>query len=117
MVFQILTSVAVGVTNYIAADYGDSVVAAIGIEARVIALGTMAVFGFLKGFQPFVGYNYGAGRWNRVEQAKKFALKLTGCFCALVAVGIISFSSNIIKMFNNGSELDGLFIKYSIVFW
>jgi len=105
MVFQILTSVAVGVTNYIAAGYGDSVVAAIGIEARVIALGTMAIFGFLKGFQPFVGYNYGAQRWDRVEDAKKFALKLTSSFCLLVAVGIVVFSSNIVGMFNKSDAL------------
>ncbi len=100
LAFQILTSVAVGITNFIAADYGDSVVAAIGIEARVIALGTMAVFGFLKGFQPFVGYNYGAKNWTRVEEAKKFALRLTSCFCILVAAGLIAFSSNIVELFN-----------------
>lgn len=105
MVFQILTSVAVGITNFVAADYGDSVVAAIGIEARVIALGTMAVFGFLKGFQPFVGYNYGAGRGDRVEQAKKFALKLTSCFCILAAGGIICFSSNIIEIFSKNDSV------------
>ncbi len=105
MVFQILTSVAVGVTNYVAAGFGDSVVAAIGIEARVIALGTMAVFGFLKGFQPFVGYNYGNRSWDRVEQAKKFALKLTSCFCLLVAGGIIIFSSNIVEMFNKNDSM------------
>lgn len=105
LMFQILTSVAVGITNYVAADYGDSVVAAIGIEARVIALGTMAVFGFLKGFQPFVGYNYGAGRWDRVEKAKKFALKLTSCFCTLVAGGIIVFSNNIVAMFNKNDSM------------
>jgi len=105
MVFQILTSVAVGVTNYVAAGFGDSVVAAIGIEARVIALGTMAVFGFLKGFQPFVGYNYGDRNWDRVEQAKKFALKLTSCFCVLVAGGIITFSSNIVEMFNKNDSM------------
>ncbi|WP_081443066.1 MATE family efflux transporter [Lacrimispora saccharolytica] len=47
-----------------------------------------------------MGYNYGAGNWERVEQAKRFALKLTSGFCAFVTIEIIVFSRNIIELFS-----------------
>lgn len=49
-----------GLTNTAANSYGDSAVAAFGVVTRLIALGTYVVFGFMKGYQPIAGYNYGA---------------------------------------------------------
>ncbi|TCO68691.1 MATE family efflux transporter [Marinisporobacter balticus] len=100
MIFQILSSIALGSTNTIASAYGDSAVAAIGIASRIMSLGTMAIFGFLKGFQAFVGYNYGSGRMDRVEKSKNIALLWTTCFCAIVTVCILLFSKDIIYAFN-----------------
>lgn len=71
MVFQFLTSIALGINYTIASEYGDYVVAAMGIVSRIIALGTMIIFGFLKGVQAFIGYNYGAGKIERVKKSKE----------------------------------------------
>lgn len=60
LVFQILTSLSIMLVNQQAKGYGDSVVAGMGVVTRVISMGSLMVFGFLKGFQPIAGYSYGA---------------------------------------------------------
>lgn len=55
--------------------YGDAAVSAMGIVLRVVTLGTNVVFGFMKGYQPFVGYNYGAKNYKRTLDITKKAIK------------------------------------------
>lgn len=60
LVFQLLTSLSVALINLKARPYGDSVIAGMGAVTRIISMGSLMVFGFLKGFQPIAGYSYGA---------------------------------------------------------
>lgn len=52
LVYQVLCSVAMTITNHEASLYGDSAVAAFGIVNRIITLGMQMLTGFLKGYQP-----------------------------------------------------------------
>ena len=38
--------------------YGDSVIAGMGAVTRIVSMGSLMVFGFIKGFQPIAGYSY-----------------------------------------------------------
>lgn len=60
LVFQLLTSLSIALINRAASDYGDSVIAGMGAVTRITSMGTLVVFGFLKGFQPIAGFSYGA---------------------------------------------------------
>lgn len=60
LVFQLLTSLAIALVNDKAKGYGDSVIAAMGAITRIISVGSLMVFGFIKGFQPIAGYSYGS---------------------------------------------------------
>ncbi len=60
LVFQLLTSLSIALVNLRAGEYGDSVIAGMGIVTRIISMGSLMVFGFMKGFQPIAGYSYGA---------------------------------------------------------
>jgi Na+-driven multidrug efflux pump len=103
--FQLLTSVAIGLTNYKASMYGDDAIAAIGIVFRLMTIGLYVVFGYTKGFQPFVGYNYGARNIKRVEQAIQFSLRLTTIFCGTISIVFIIFNEQIIKLFIDNQEI------------
>ena len=50
LVFQLLTSLSITLINRAASDYGDSVIAGMGAVTRITSMGTLVVFGFLKGF-------------------------------------------------------------------
>lgn len=59
-VFQLLTSVSISLTNRAIKNYGDSAIAGIGAVTRLVSMGSLTIFGFIKGFQPIAGFSFGA---------------------------------------------------------
>lgn len=102
LVFQLLTSLAITLTNMKAAKYGDSVIAGMGAVTRIISLGSLIVFGFIKGFQPIAGYNYGAKNYERLQEAIKTAVIWTTVFCVIIGLVLILFPTAIISQFTKG---------------
>lgn len=105
LVYQLLTSAAMGLTNSIASNYGDSAVAAMGAVTRIMAIGMYIVFGYTKGFQPFAGYNYGAKQYDRLDESVKFSLKWSTIFCLCTSVLICIFAPSIISIFGNDTNM------------
>ena len=99
LLYQLLCSLAISLTNYKAKIYGESVVAGIGVANRILSLGSMMLTGFLKGYQPFVGYNFGAKKYDRARKATHLALKWSTAFCIIVCVGLIIFGKQFIGFF------------------
>ena len=52
-------------------DNGDMAIASYGIANRVIFVFIMVILGVTQGMQPFVGYNFGARRYDRVKETLK----------------------------------------------
>jgi putative MATE family efflux protein len=100
LIYQLLSSASMGLTNLAASSYGDSAVAAFGVIIRLMTLGTYAVFAFMKGFQPIVGYNYGAKNYDRMNEATKVSLKWSAVFCVIVAMILIIFPDQIVAGFS-----------------
>ena len=99
-VYQLLSSAAMGLSNTAASVYGDSVVAAVGVVTRLLTLGTYVVFGYMKGFQPVAGYNYGAKSYGRVQEATKVSLIWATVFCAVMAILMIVIPKQIVSLFS-----------------
>jgi len=102
LIFQLLTSLAITLTNMKAAKYGDSVIAGIGAVTRIISLGSLIVFGFIKGFQPIAGYNYGAKNYARLHEAIKTSVIWSTIFCVILGFILILFPTTIISQFTKG---------------
>jgi putative MATE family efflux protein len=100
LVYQLLSSAAMGLSNSAASLYGDSAVAAIGVVTRIMAIGTYVVFGFMKGFQPLAGYNYGAKNYDRLDETIKVALKWSTMFCAVFTFLLLIIPVPIISLFS-----------------
>lgn len=99
LVYQLLSSISMGMTSSAASAYGDSAVAAFGDAIRLMTLGTYVVFGFLKGFQPIVGYNYGAKNYDRVRKLVNTTLRWSTIFCVIVAAIMLIFPSQLMSIF------------------
>ncbi|MDC7126588.1 MAG: MATE family efflux transporter [Spirochaetales bacterium] len=99
LIFQLLTSLSLSLTNSLASSFGDSAIAALGVVTRIMALWSMSIFGFLKGFTPFAGFNYGAGKMDRVKEAIKTSVVWSTIFCFIVSAIMIIFSRQIISWF------------------
>lgn len=101
LVFQLLTSLSIAMTNAIASTYGDTAIAGMGVVTRVTAMGTLVVFGFLKGFQPIAGFSYGAKNFTRLREAIKIATLWSTVFCVIVGLFMTVFATPIISAFAN----------------
>ena len=99
LAFQLLTSLSITMINMQAKPYGDSVIAGMGAVTRMISLGSLMVFGFIKGFQPIAGYNYGAGNYERLHEAIRISVVWSTLFCAVFGLTMAVFSGPVISRF------------------
>ena len=90
-------------TNALAVKYGNPSVAAFGITYKLFCLEINAVFGFLKGYQPLAGYNYGAKDYDRVARFTREGIFITTAFCVVCNVLLMIFSPQAIHLFNQDS--------------
>lgn len=104
LTFQLLTSLSIALINRAANGYGDAVIAGMGAVTRVTSMGTLVVFGFLKGFQPIAGFSYGAKNFERLRQSIKVSIVWSSIFCVIAGLLMALFSTQIISQFANGNE-------------
>lgn len=104
LTFQILTSLSIALINRAANSYGDAVIAGMGAVTRITSMGTLVVFGFLKGFQPIAGFSYGAKKFDRLREAIKISTLWSTIFCVIVGLLMAVFSKQIISQFTTGNE-------------
>ena len=102
LVFQILTSVSISLINNAAGDYGDSAIAGMGVVTRLISMGSLSVFGFIKGFQPIAGYSYGAKKFDRLREAIKTSILWSTVFCVIFGLVLALFPAAIVSRFTKG---------------
>lgn len=103
LTFQLLTSLSIALINRAANGYGDAVIAGMGAVTRVTSMGTLVVFGFLKGFQPIAGFSYGAKKFDRLREAIKTSILWSTIFCVIVGLLMSLFSTQVISQFANGN--------------
>lgn len=102
LVFQLLTSLSITLVNRQAKEYGDSVIAGMGAVTRIISMGNLMVFGFIKGFQPIAGYSYGAKKYDRLHKAIRISVLWSTIFCVFFGLALALFSTAIISQFTQG---------------
>ncbi len=94
--------------------YGKEIpLAACGIVMKTNAILLSIIVGISQGVQPIIGFNFGAGKYNRVKQAYLLAIKWN---FAVSLVGFILFQffpRPIISMFGSG---DPLYFTFAIQF-
>ena len=103
LTFQVLTSVSIALINRAASNYGDAVIAGMGAVTRVTSMGTLVVFGFLKGFQPIAGFSYGAKKFDRLKEAIRTSTIWSTIFCVITGLFMAIFSTQIISAFTDGN--------------
>ena len=59
------------------------------------------MIGFGQGFQPVCGFNYGAGKYNRVKKAFWFSTRVTFIFLLFLSVTGIVFAKPLVEIFSD----------------
>jgi putative MATE family efflux protein len=96
---QGLLSLSTVFLNRAAGIYGDAVIAAIAIVNRIFLMAFSALIGWGQGFQPVCGFNYGAGRYDRVKKAFWFCVYTATAVLSVLGVVAFIFAPQIIAVF------------------
>ena len=93
-----------GVLHYGTEEGGKAAQAALGVVQKVFMLAFSMSLGIGQGYQPVLGYNYSAKRFDRVKSAYLFTLGFA--VCVMVAFGVVCgiFSTGVMQMFSLSSE-------------
>ena len=106
---------AIGFITSLMAVYGPQAVAAFGIASRMESLATIALLALSASIGPFVGQNWGAKKYNRVNRA----LQLSFLFCfiwgGLVAI-VLAFGGRwIASVFNTNPDVVEIAATYMML--
>ena len=85
--------------NDIAGNYSDSVLAGVGVCTKVMMFPFGIILGFGNGFQPVAGFNWGAKRFDRVEESYKFSSRVALIGSGAMAALLIVFAEPVIALF------------------
>jgi putative MATE family efflux protein len=100
-----LMTLATIVINNMAAGFGDLALAAVAVANKCMRLVGSAIMGFSQGYQPIVGYCWGAKKYDRVKKAffytSAFGLAISSVLGALLTV----FARQVIRVFSDDSGM------------
>ena len=85
--------------NSLAGQMSDSVLAGIGVTNKIMMFPFCIILGFGNGFQPVAGFNWGAKRYDRVEESYQFSSKMALIGSTIMAVLIAVFCKPLIQIF------------------
>ena len=114
---QILASLCTVLLNWAVKPY-DGALAALGVVQKVFMLAFSISLGIGQGYQPVLGYNYSAKRFDRVRTAYLFTLTFSASLMLVFAVVCFILAPNIMRGFlqsDNAIEIGTLALRLQCV--
>ncbi len=102
---MIILNAAIKEQAAIAFGFGDDAVSAMTIVNKIMQFAVSALIGFGQGFQPVCGFNYGAGRKDRVTGAFRFCIRIGFVFLLVMSVLGCIFAYDIVFFFKHSPEV------------
>ncbi len=98
-------SISTIVINNLAGGFGDAALAAVSVANKSMRLVASAVMGFGQGFQPIVGYCWGAKNYHRVKQAYYITTLIGLVLCVILGLALGIFAEDAITVFSDDVEV------------
>ena len=100
-----LNSISTVVLNAQAKPFGDIAIAAMGYVSKTAGLIFSVGLGIGQGFQPVVGFNYGAKKYERVRKASIFTYFFSMIFLGIISLGCYILANEIMYIFGENAEV------------
>lgn len=84
---------------------GDTAVGAAGLFTTYTQLVVMVILGICQGMQPIVGFNFGAGKYGRMQKAYWLAVSVATVLCVLCTLGGLTIPRYVARLFTNHEGL------------
>jgi putative MATE family efflux protein len=103
---QTAMSLLVILVNRTLSRFGGNVpIAVFGVVMRIVMLVFTPIIGISQGLQPILGFNYGAGKKDKMQTALKLAALYASGVALLSTIVLAGFPKPFISMFSNDPEL------------
>ena len=99
-----LAVVAAIMLNDLAGNISDSVLAAVGVCNKVMMFPFSIILGFGSGFQPVAGFNWGAKRFDRVQESYRFCSKVAIIGTVIMGLVVGIFADTFVVLFAGTDE-------------
>jgi putative MATE family efflux protein len=109
---NILIPVGIGAITRLVSAYGPAAVAGFGVATRVETLALTVVMALRSVMSPFVGQNWGAGRFDRLRLGVRFGNRFALVWGLGMAVVLALFARPIAAAFNDNPEVIGTIVDY-----
>lgn len=96
---------------------GDMGLSAVGILMSLATLLIMPIIGISQGAQPIIGYNYGAGQYQRVKETIKIAVMASTGIAVVGYVVVRLWSTEIAGLFSEDGQLIALASHAMLIFF
>ncbi|MEA5114350.1 MAG: MATE family efflux transporter [Geobacteraceae bacterium] len=97
---MILTPISAAVITKLAAGYGNTAVAAMGVASRIEMFAFMIPMAVGMSLIPFVAQNFGAGRLDRIRQARKVTMTFAVSYGIFIGFLFIIFAEPMARIFS-----------------
>ncbi|MCX7551418.1 MATE family efflux transporter [Xanthomarina sp. F2636L] len=84
---------------------GETSVTAYAIVGRMLMFALFPVFGITQGFLPIAGFNYGAGKYERVRESINTAIKYAVFLATIIFILLMIFPEAITNLFTQNPEV------------
>ncbi|MBR2374983.1 MAG: MATE family efflux transporter [Clostridia bacterium] len=114
---QILASLCTVMLNWAVKPY-DGALAALGIVQKVFMVAFSISLGIGQGYQPVLGYNHSAKRYDRVRGAYLFTLVFSMSLMSVFAIVCAIFAPNLMRAFNqtdNATKIGALSLRLQCI--
>lgn len=101
---SLLTVIASVSINRVAGGYSTAALAALSVANRVMEFPFAIILGFGQGYQPVVGFNWGAKAWKRVKESYVFSCTLAIVGGIIMGAIIFVFARPVIHVFNKQAD-------------
>ncbi|MCD8014275.1 MAG: MATE family efflux transporter [Lachnospiraceae bacterium] len=105
---SLLTVCASVAINRVAGSYSTSSLAALSVATRIMEFPFAFILGFGQGYQPVVGFNWGAKVWERVKKSYTIGCAMAVGGSVLMGAIIFIFAKPLIRVFNSQADAEVL---------
>ncbi|HEX2752324.1 MAG TPA: MATE family efflux transporter [Alphaproteobacteria bacterium] len=104
--------ISAAIITWLAAGFGEAAVAALGVATRIEAVATLVFYSMGAGVSIFVGQNFGAGNYGRIQEATFAGMKYAFIWGVFMALGLWVFASDIPRLFDDHPDVIAYTAQY-----
>lgn len=101
------------INNY-ASGFGDNLLAGLGVAQRLFTLVILVFVGLGQGIQPFIGYNFAAKNYKRMNASIKLSCLISVITGTILLIFSFIFASQLVRLFIDNSEVIDYGVKILI---